>query len=58
MITRAAGEALSQAAALAAELWPGNTLDNTGSIAFHLAAGFAGANRIVCFVKSMGEDRE
>lgn len=33
-------------------------LDNTGGIAFHLAAGFAGANRIVCFVKSMGEDKE
>lgn len=58
MITRAAEEALSQAAALAAELWPGNTPGNTGGIAFHLAAGFAEANRIVCFVKSMGEDRE
>lgn len=51
-ITKATGESLSQAAALACEL------DNTGSIAFHLAAGFAEANRIVCFIKSMGEDNE
>lgn len=51
-VTKANGKSLSQAAALACEL------DNTGSIAFHLAAGFAEANRIVCFVKSMGEDKE
>lgn len=28
-------------------------LDNAGSIAFHLGAGFAEANRIVCFVKPL-----
>lgn len=29
-------------------------LDNADSAAFHLAAGFAEANRIVCFVKPIG----
>lgn len=28
-------------------------LDNAGSIAFHLGAGFAEANRIVCFTKRL-----
>ena len=28
-------------------------LDNTGSLGFHLAAGFAEANRIICFVKQI-----
>lgn len=31
-------------------------LDNTGSIAFHLGAGFTEANRIVCFTKRLGEE--
>ena len=31
-------------------------LDNAGSIAFHLGAGFAEANRIVCFTKRLGEE--
>lgn len=51
-VTKANGKSLSQAAALAWEL------GSTGGIAFHLAAGFAEANRIVCFVKSMGEENE
>ena len=28
-------------------------LDNTGSLAFHLAAGFREAGRIICFVKKL-----
>lgn len=28
-------------------------LDNSGSLAFHLAAGFAEANRIICFTKRL-----
>ena len=31
-------------------------LDNAGSIAFHLGAGFTEANRIVCFTKRLGEE--
>ena len=31
-------------------------LDNAGSIAFHLGAGFAEANRIVCFTKRLREE--
>ena len=31
-------------------------LDNGGSIAFHLGAGFTEANRIVCFTKRLGEE--
>ena len=31
-------------------------LDNGGSIAFHLGAGFAEANRIVCFTKQLREE--
>ena len=33
-------------------------LDNEGSLAFHLAAGFTEANRIICFVKSLKEDAQ
>ena len=28
-------------------------LDNSDSLAFHLAAGFAEANRIICFTKKL-----
>ena len=28
-------------------------LDNAGSLAFHLAAGFTEANRVICFVKKL-----
>ncbi len=31
-------------------------LDNRGSIAFHLGAGFTEANRIVCFTKQLREE--
>lgn len=31
-------------------------LTNTGSLSFHLAMGFAEANRIICFTKSLGND--
>ena len=31
-------------------------LDNAGSIAFHLGAGFTEANRIVCFTKQLREE--
>ena len=31
-------------------------LNNTGSIAFHLGAGFTEANRIVCFTKRLREE--
>lgn len=31
-------------------------LDNGGSIAFHLGAGFTEANRIVCFTKQLREE--
>lgn len=33
-------------------------LDNAGSITFHLGAGFTEANRIVCFIKPLGGDKE
>ena len=32
-------------------------LDNTQSLAFHLACGFEEANRIICFTKSLGAVR-
>lgn len=32
-------------------------LDNTESLAFHLACGFEEANRIICFTKSLGAVR-
>ncbi len=32
--------------------------DNDGSFAFHMAAGFAEANRVICFKKEIGRNQE
>ncbi|MBD5084289.1 MAG: GNAT family N-acetyltransferase [Clostridiales bacterium] len=60
------GRGLAKALLSACEGWAGEhgctefasdcELDNGGSIAFHLGAGFTEANRIVCFTKRLGEE--